>query len=225
MAVQYANGKIVTDGLVLALDASDRNSYASGSTTWTDLSGNNNNGTLVNGPTFNSANGGSITFNGSQWVNFGTTAFQLTNLTLSTWFNANRISGLQELIAKEGCYKYRLEGSGFSILLATGTPWNFASGAILTGSILPGQWYNATTTIVSNGAVNLYVNGVLRYSTTIGFTIGFNSNPANIAAYTDTSTGETFNGSIPIAQIYNRALSTSEVLQNYNAQKSRFGLT
>ena len=57
--------RIVTSGLVLALDAADRNSYPGSGTTWTDLSGNANNGTLTNGPTFNSANGGSIVFDGT----------------------------------------------------------------------------------------------------------------------------------------------------------------
>jgi len=73
----FANGsRIVTDGLVLALDASDRNSFVSGSTIWNDLSGNGNNGTLVNGPTFDSGSGGSIVFNRStQYGPIGTTGF------------------------------------------------------------------------------------------------------------------------------------------------------
>lgn len=62
MAVSHGFGKIVTDGLVLALDAADTNSYTSGSTTWRDMSGNGNNSTLTNGPTFDSGNGGSIVF-------------------------------------------------------------------------------------------------------------------------------------------------------------------
>lgn len=195
-------------------------------TTWTDLSGNNTTGSMVNNPTYTSINGGSFVFNGSnQWVKLGTNTLQLTNLTLSTWFNTNTISGLHELIAKEGCYKYRLDGSGFTIGLATGTPWNFVAGNILTGSVSPGQWYNAILTVVSNGAVNFYLNGVLRYSNTIGFTIGFNANEANVAAYSDTGgTGELFSGLISIAQVYNRALSAAEVLQNYNALKNRFNL-
>ena len=64
MATQYAFGKIITDGLVLCLDAADRNSYVSGSSTWRDVAGSNN-GTLTNGPTFSSSNGGSIVFDGS----------------------------------------------------------------------------------------------------------------------------------------------------------------
>ena len=61
----YRTPPIVTNGLVLALDAGNTLSYVSGSTTWRDLSGNNNSGSLVNGPTFNSVNGGSIVFDGS----------------------------------------------------------------------------------------------------------------------------------------------------------------
>jgi hypothetical protein len=57
--------KTVTNGLVLCLDAADKNSYSGTGTTWTDLTGNGNNGTLTNGPTFNSANGGSISFDGT----------------------------------------------------------------------------------------------------------------------------------------------------------------
>ncbi len=64
MATQFAFGKIVTDGLVLALDAADRNSYPGSGTTWTDLSINKSNSTLTNSPIFNSSNGGSIVFDG-----------------------------------------------------------------------------------------------------------------------------------------------------------------
>jgi hypothetical protein len=88
MAVQYASGKIVTSGLVLALDAADKNSYPGSGTTWTDLSGNGNNGTLVNGPTFSSANGGSIVFDGvDDYVTCGTNSSTLvSSMTISSTF-------------------------------------------------------------------------------------------------------------------------------------------
>ena len=64
--------KIVTQGLVLALDAASNNSYPGSGTTWKDLSGNNNTGTLVNGPTFSSANGGTFILDGSNdYINAG----------------------------------------------------------------------------------------------------------------------------------------------------------
>jgi hypothetical protein len=75
--------KIVTNGLVLALDAADRNSYVSGSTTWNDLSGYNYNGTLTNSPTFSNTNGGIISFNGtSQYIDCGNVLASLTSLSL-----------------------------------------------------------------------------------------------------------------------------------------------
>ena len=84
---------IVTDGLVLALDAANPRSYVSGSSTWNDLSGNNNSGSLVNGPTFSSANNGSFTFNGStQYVDCGLSTFQPTALTLSTWVSRSSLN-------------------------------------------------------------------------------------------------------------------------------------
>jgi hypothetical protein len=83
MATQYTFGKIVTDGLVLALDAADRNSYVGGSTVWNDVSGNNYTGSLVNGPTFSN---NSIVFDGvDDYVDCGLSTFQPTQITLSVW--------------------------------------------------------------------------------------------------------------------------------------------
>jgi hypothetical protein len=74
---------LVQNGLVLALDAADKNSYRGTGTTWSDLSGNNNTGTLTNGPTFNGGNGGSIVFDGvDDYADFGNVLASLTNLTL-----------------------------------------------------------------------------------------------------------------------------------------------
>ena len=67
---------VVTNGLVLALDAADRNSYPGSGTAWTDISGRGNTGTLTNGPTYSSANGGSIVFDGTNdYVDCGSINF------------------------------------------------------------------------------------------------------------------------------------------------------
>ena len=68
MATQYAFGKIVTDGLVLALDAADKNSYPGSGTTWRDMSGNNITGSLINSPTFNTSNGGNFGFVADDYI-------------------------------------------------------------------------------------------------------------------------------------------------------------
>ena len=89
---------IITQGLVLALDAADRNSYPGTGTAWTDLSGNGNNGTLTNGPTYNSANGGSIVFDGSNdYVNFSyNSSLNIggLNITLSSWVRPTSLVNL-----------------------------------------------------------------------------------------------------------------------------------
>jgi hypothetical protein len=89
--------KIVTDGLVLALDAGNVKSYASGSTTWLDKSGGGNNGTLINGPTFSSANGGSVVFDGTNDnallpINFFSYP-SLTTFSISLWFKSSQSNG------------------------------------------------------------------------------------------------------------------------------------
>ena len=89
----YRNGpKIVTDGLVLCLDAAIGKSYPGSGTSWTDLSGNGNNGTLVNGPTFSSANGGSIVLDG---VNdyISTTSISISTFTYEGWLYNNLTGG------------------------------------------------------------------------------------------------------------------------------------
>ena len=84
MSLNHGGKPIVTDGLVLCLDAANPKSYPGSGTTWTDLSGNGNNGTLVNGVGYNSDNGGSLSFDGvndyvskSSWVNPPTTVFSI----------------------------------------------------------------------------------------------------------------------------------------------------
>ena len=78
-------GNIVTNGLVLYLDAANYLSYTSGSTTWRDLSSSNNSGTLTNGPTFSSANGGSIVFDGVDDISIHPSSLYVDNFTLSAW--------------------------------------------------------------------------------------------------------------------------------------------
>ena len=100
----FANGgSIVTNGLVLALDASDRNSYVSGSTTWNDMSGNSYNGTLTNGPTFNSGSGGSIVFDGSNdYVAIPITNTVYSSLTFTAMINTSTQTGGAGIIFNRG---------------------------------------------------------------------------------------------------------------------------
>ena len=84
MGIAY-NPRVVTDGLVLCLDAGNVKSYPGSGTTWTDLSGKGNTGTLTNGPTYSSANGGSIVFDGVDDRVSGTSFNTGQNFTINAW--------------------------------------------------------------------------------------------------------------------------------------------
>jgi hypothetical protein len=231
MATQYAFGQIVTNGLVLSLDAADKNSYPGSGTVWSDLSGNNNTGSLINTPTFSSANGGSIVFDGTnRYISVPKqTAFvNTTTFTLAAFMKRRLTSSVVS------CY----QGVPFNNDIALEL-WsdNFAYFEVGNGSDAYGTIANTSTnwqylTMVFDGTqtgnsnrLKCYINGILlsvTYNGTIPattsasdsvFLIGYYPNPVN---YSD--------GNIANVQIYNRALSATEVLQNYNAQKSRFGL-
>ena len=236
----FANGGyIVTNGLVLALDAADRNSYVSGSTTWVDISGNGNNGTLTNGPTYNSANGGSIVFDGvddivNTFLNLGTNP--IPSHTISVWFKTNSASG-KKIIGVENVQngqaaslydRHLYVGTNSKLYYAVyDTKSNFiTSSANVTNNI----WKNATAVCTGANSISLYVDGTLNGSTTGNGYSGYNGSYIRIGGYAlDASTHPNslpgyFTGNISVVQIYNRALSASEIQQNYNAQKSRFGL-
>lgn len=228
--------KIIRTGLVLDLDAADQNSYIGSGTSWYDSSGNNNKGTLINGPTFNSGNGGSIVFNGStQYVDITNTAstfgFANTTFTVNIWFKQSTLS-TGALISKDG------SNSGWSI-------WTVNDGTVVpflkNGStvdayqkqtsviIKTNTWTNVTciittsTTVTANNNIVIYANGVLNTGTVTSVTTYGSDSSFNIYLGRR-GTSPYLNGNIAIAQIYNRGLTATEVLQNYNATKSRFGL-
>jgi len=225
----YTGPNIVTNGLVLALDAANTKSYISGSTTWNDLSGNGNNGTLVNGPTFSSANNGSIAFNGtsSNYIDTGKTAAQLgvydADYTFDAWVyptdfnpagnNDRPMFGTDTNATRQGLHLVFRNGTIYQGHYAA----DFVAG---TGTL--NAWNNICYTYTqSSGLASIYKNGILQGTGTIASFIG----TTNILIGRWNNGGNSyFTGNGSIYKIYNRKLSTSEVLQNYNAQKPRFNL-
>jgi len=221
MAFRYSP-KIVTDGLVLYLDAANTKSYVSGSTTWNDISRSNINGTLVNGPTFNSGNGGSIVFDGvDDGVNLiSTITLGNGNWTISMWAYANSFpSNYGRLISNNN--------SG-----PVSNAFGMASGKISYHSYLVswtqqlgnttlnvGNWYNLIW-VNTSGSMVMYVNGVADSNSFTSTTS--NGGPINCIGK---NWANSFSGRVATTQIYNRALTQTEITQNYNATKSRFGLT
>jgi hypothetical protein len=239
MATQYANGKIVTSGLVLALDAADRNSYISGSTIWRDVSENGYTGSLVNGPTFSN---NSIVFDGvDDYVDFGSPSnINISNnVTVNIWFKINAITDTafyKGIIAKRVANSYT--NYAFNFVKQTAGQdlfqWYYNTNST-TFRILSvtfsnyftiGVWYNVCGTFSQNSTntdAKLYKNGSLIASSTLSENI-ITASSSNLIIGSTLNNAEPFNGNIANTQIYNRALSPQEVLQNYNAQKSRFNL-
>jgi|688.fasta_scaffold672814_2 hypothetical protein len=222
--------KIVTDGLVMYLDAGSPKSYGGSGTVWTDISRNSNNGTLVNGPTYSSANGGSIVFDGSNdYVNCGNNSSIniVDNISFGVWFNTSITStGSNGLIAKRDSttnYGINFTPSIFQVYYNTGSGFQVAS--VSTSNFPYGVWHSVVGVFRKNGSntdILVYKNGSLLFS--ISKTGNVITSASNLHIGSTDAGSERFNGSIGSVQIYNRVLSQAEVLQNYNATKSRFGL-
>jgi hypothetical protein len=234
MAFNYSP-KIVTDGLVLALDAANPKSYVSGSTTWGDLSRGGNNGTLVNGPTFSSANGGSIVFDGvddrvstlgagitdySQPFSMGVWFYIDPAATWDNGFRSNIYSIAGSFAGQYGLFKN--EGDTFGMQLRDADSTILATVA----GNSKGIWYYLISTW--NGSIlKLYRNGELVSTNSTGGITGAPDTSilwiGGARSFSGTS-GNFYQGNIAKCEYYNKQLTDNEVLQNYNATKTRFGL-
>ena len=233
---------IVSDGLVLNLDAGWYPSYSGSGTTWKDIKGTNN-GTLTNGPTFNSANGGSIVFDGvddyifvpdviSTGLGFSGTIEVITNVTGNTVMNEreNTSSGVGDFgngyFQINDNYTFRV-----GVNSKKGIPYTYFITSSLSGNPTQLNHYIASYTIPSTTGIIqgiLGVNGVFETvtSTVVVDTTSSNNDNIEIGRHKNHiySTRYCSPGIIPIVRIYNRRLTQEEMLQNYNAQKGRFGL-
>tara|TARA_B100000214_G_scaffold135150_1_gene96178 strand:+ start:751 stop:1761 length:1011 start_codon:yes stop_codon:yes gene_type:complete len=241
-------GGIVTTNLILNLDAGDNSSYGGSGVTWTDLSGNGYNATLTNGPTYNSSNDGSIVFDGADdFVNLGTqinSDIQLTDITISFWAYIDSTAADEIFVSMESLAvnapfviyhdlssTYNVQNTGAGdvgggntktidvIVTDSSSEKRFTTS---NNALNATTWYNIAVVLdVTNNAFYTYINGVEEAkwvsnntsggikSTTNNFRIG------GASPYLD--------GRIAQFLAYDKALTASEVLQNYNAIKSRYG--
>lgn len=228
--------KIVNNGLVLALDASDRNSYSGSGSTWNDLSGNRYNGTLTNGPTFSAANGGSIVLNGTNQhvaINYNTNLNPSTNVSVSIWArltvsDSNIRNPIELSASADELYWIFLRADlspkrwGWGVRQSNNTYAETTSNAT-NPSI--NTWYNLTLVANSStGLVSLYINGALDGSVAYNGTLKQNASAVLSIGSDPGAARRYWQGNVSNAQIYNRALTATEVLRNYNATKTRFGL-
>jgi hypothetical protein len=234
MAVNTRNS-IVTNGLVLALDAGNTKSYTSGSTIWRNLTNPLVSGSLINGSTFSNQNGGSIEFDGvNDYVTTNPETKNLiqgqTNITIGITFQLDTIDVLRGLI---GTLVYAC-GSNLGLVVNTGGSLQFYNdyGPAAGGTCYPvalgnyvttGIWINAVATY-DGTTTTLYgiKNGILTKTTGTA-----KSGSTNIFSRDfEIMRGGSYysDGRVANAFVYNRTLTEQEVLQNYNATKTRFGL-
>lgn len=236
----FSGPEIPNNGLVLHLDAANSRSYPGSGTTWTDLSGSGNNGTLTNGPTYNSARGGSIIFDGvNDNTNFGN-VYNLgtNNLTVNIWFKQSATNTLGVLLSKAfyGPQSYR-----YNVNITDGKFTAFFQGNG-GGDVAPSgntllnvdAWYMGTAVFNRSSNISLFINGVPETissgSTAISQWNNLNfqsTNPFRVGSYTysdNIAPNLVFNGSISNVQMYFRTLSAAEIQQNFEATRGRYGI-
>ena len=233
---QYNETNIVRSGSLLYVDAGIANSYPGSGTTWTDLSGNSNSSTLINGPTFSTANGGSITFDGSNdYAQFNTSikGANTDSFTLACFMKCSSYgTGVAALVRgrdeagafSEGWSMYVGANSAGrpEISVVTTTPSIAAHTTTSDTAVSTNTWFYVVGVWTAGTSLAVYVNGVLQKSTANTTTnlrnssTGFVLGTAGVSAY--------YGATIATAQAYNRVLSAAEILQNFNALRGRFGI-
>ena len=220
--MSFGNGpNIVTNGMSTCLDAADRNSYPGSGTTWFDLGPGRDNSILTNGPTFNSDNGGSIVFDGVDDLG-ASTDVPSTLITVSMWVYKTSTATNQGLITRNNTI--------WGIAQISSTLRVFVSPIVSyadTGYTIPlNEWTNIVYTYAGTGLSDsqvVYINGTSIFTGAGSGSLStarLRGSPFFIGANSNGYWG----GRIAQVYLYNRPISVSEVQQNYNAQKSRFGL-
>ena len=224
----------VTDGLVLNLDAGNSASYAGTGTTWTDLSGRGNNGTLVGGVSYNSSNQGYLVFDGNtsgttnSYVNLpGTTdfAFGSGDFTVEMWIYANsgnRVSTFISINNISGFAALRLENynSNLDAIHSSNGSSHLTSGT--STPLTANKWTHLVLSRI-NGNAKIYLDGVekLSYSLVSSLMASGNSRIGSLDGWTDRN----HSGNVAITKIYKGiGLTSTEVATHFNALKSRFSL-
>jgi len=229
----YGGPDIVTDGLILDMDFGSSKCYPGSGTACTDISTSNLSGELVNSPPYTSStNNKFFSFNGttnsrliripnSTILDTQTPSVEVwikTNATNQNgfWFEKGVVNSQYSLFQESTNIQWRMVLNGSMNTFSTNT---------VNAGVNTSSWFQIVGTYIS-GTRRLYVNGILKNSDAQTGTIATNAGGMSIGVYGGYAGGRDYyyNGDIAIVRVYNKALSASEVLFNYNALKGRFGL-
>lgn len=211
--------KIITDRLIVYLDAANRRSYSGSGTSWRNLAQDTANVTLTGGPTFSSSNSGIITFDGSNdYASLSLPTFSST-FSICFWVQVTTLvanSEIQLFSPSTDIASISMYGTTTSTIRFLS--WNGSSARYASQYIVQNKWYNLV--LVNSTNTTYYINGA--FDSVHASTGTLDSGTATIGCIGTTSRFLT--GNIGAVSIYNKALSSSEALQNYNALKGRFNL-
>jgi prepilin-type N-terminal cleavage/methylation domain-containing protein len=227
---------IVTNGLVLNLDAGNPASYPGTGNTWFDLSGNGNNGTLVNGVGYNSANGGSLVFDGVDdyvvTTRVSNTGNQISSQSYCLWINPDDTNGnVLSMSSQNPQSSWNMPPIAVSSSIFRGKFWN-NQYLNATSTYINSQWYYVClifsyNSITANAYQRLYINGNLNSEQVNVVYSSSNTNNFIFLGQQNPGADNTgmFKGLYGSIHIYtNKALTPEEVQQNFNATRGRFGL-
>jgi hypothetical protein len=243
MSTVEGSRNIVTNNLILCLDAANTRSYPTTGTTWFDLSKSIQNSTLVNNPTFDSGNGGSILLNGTgdyiEVISDGKNSiFEVQDFTIDIWYYYTQ-NGLYEILWSYNAplpwptvpyysqhFRTVTEAGYVDALFVgynLGGVYNYKLSTIGIPVVNRDSWNHLVWTRNSNGQLRVYCNGntIITDDSVIG-NISYYNRPIWIGVSDFVSALTT--GRFAEVKFYNRALSQTEVLQNYNVTRNRFGI-
>lgn len=225
MMKNYHQGPIVTEGLVLAMDAGNLVSYESGSSSVNSLVGVVE-GSLINGVGYDKAYGGSWVFDGTDDY-ISTSTFNMgtpPNITVDFWVKVDVLDSSDRKVlhfdktgTTNAVFQVRKGSTNSNLMYQVhdGNTWTTMTDST---AIVAGEWAHFTVTQEGNNA-KFYKNGVLTTTSTMGTLNWTNANNLLIGSR---GGGEIWDGNISLVRLYNAALTAEEVLQNYNALRNRF---
>jgi hypothetical protein len=226
-AQNFYQGPIVTSGLTFAIDAGNLVSYGGVGTTVYDLTTTGVTATLINGPTWTYLSGGTFSFDGTDDnLNFSSYPNLTNNFTLSFWFRTTVIpSGYKGIVTtwtfgqpSQSSYGVQFKSDGtLEPVRPVGSNWNVITSST---NVTNGNWYHCTVVYNTSGTF-LYLNSILNASNSV---TGNLNTPLGFRIGSDISGTNNWNGSVSNVQIYNRALSSNEINQNFEAYRGRFGV-
>ena len=217
----------VSTNLIRSYNINNQQSYSGTGSKLGDVSGNSVDGTLVNGVGYNSSNGGSLVFDGNDdYVSFSSGLSSSDNLTYEAWVNPSSFSGFNVILNHDnwstGYVHFQFDQGAlhFDLYCCQVGGQNISS----TYNFTTNTWYQvAAVYSKSLGQVSFYVNGTLTNTVNLSGSIPTITN-STLKMGSWNGNDRFFNGKIGLVRIYNSALTSQEILTNFNGSKTRFGL-